>query len=82
MAGEPTPKTARKKKRRRPLRDEFIAYVVEFTGWDWGYPAKAGPRCGSRRPSRRLDFPSGCDHDTFNLRLISAWRRQMAKSGK
>jgi hypothetical protein len=44
MAAEPMPQAARKKKRRRPLRDEFIAYVVEITGWDWGYTALASLR--------------------------------------
>jgi hypothetical protein len=37
MAAEPKPKAARKKKRRRAPREEFVAYVVEITGWDWGY---------------------------------------------
>jgi hypothetical protein len=37
MAGEPKPKAARKKKRRRTPREEFVDYIVEIEGWDWGY---------------------------------------------
>lgn len=37
MAGEPKPEAAGKKKRRRRApREEFVDYVVEITGWDWG----------------------------------------------
>ena len=37
MAAEPKPKAAAKKKRRRAAREEFVDYVVEIEGWDWGY---------------------------------------------
>src|SRR3979411_1502236 len=37
MAAEPKPKAAAKKKRRRAPREEFVDYVVEIEGWDWGY---------------------------------------------
>jgi hypothetical protein len=37
MAGEPKPKAASKKKRRRAPREEFVDYFVEIEGWDWGY---------------------------------------------
>jgi hypothetical protein len=37
MATEPKPKAVRKKKRRRPPRKEFVDYIVEIDGWDWGY---------------------------------------------
>jgi hypothetical protein len=36
MAAEPKPKVA-KKKRRRAHREEFVDYIVEIEGWDWGY---------------------------------------------
>ena len=36
MAAEPKPKAAAKKKRRRAAREEFVDYVVEIEGWDWG----------------------------------------------
>jgi hypothetical protein len=37
MAAEPKPKAAAKKKRRRAAREEFVDYVGEIEGWDWGY---------------------------------------------
>jgi hypothetical protein len=37
MAAEPKPKALKKKKRRRAPPEEFVEYVVEITGWDWGY---------------------------------------------
>lgn len=37
MAAEPKAKAAGKKKRRRAPREEFVDYVVEIDGWDWGY---------------------------------------------
>ncbi len=37
MAAEPRPKAARRKRRRRTPREEFVDYVVEIIGWDWGY---------------------------------------------
>jgi hypothetical protein len=37
MAAAPKPKAAGKKKRRRAPREEFVDYVVEIDGWDWGY---------------------------------------------
>jgi hypothetical protein len=38
MTGEPKPKAAGKRKRRRRApRAEYVDYVVEITGWDWGY---------------------------------------------
>jgi hypothetical protein len=37
MTIEPKPKPVRKAKRRRKPREEFVDYVVEIDGWDWGY---------------------------------------------
>ena len=37
MAAEPKPKAARKKKRRRAPREEYVDYIVGIDGWDWGY---------------------------------------------
>ncbi|MCK1603436.1 hypothetical protein IVB02_18810 [Bradyrhizobium sp. 166] len=37
MADEPKSRTAAKKMRRRKPREEFVDYVVEIDGWDWGY---------------------------------------------
>jgi hypothetical protein len=37
MAAEPKPKAVKKKKRRRAPPQEFVEYIVEITGWDWGY---------------------------------------------
>ncbi|WP_024584234.1 hypothetical protein [Bradyrhizobium sp. OHSU_III] len=34
---EPKPKAAGRKKRRRAPREEFVDYIVEIDGWDWGY---------------------------------------------
>jgi hypothetical protein len=36
MAAEPKPKAAWPKKRRRTLPEQFVDYVVEIEGWDWG----------------------------------------------
>ena len=62
MATEPKPKTARKKRRRAPP-EEFVDYVVEIDGWDWGYslslntmPREADPTTNSG--TSRL--PAGC----------------------
>jgi hypothetical protein len=37
MVAEPMPKAAKKKKLRRAPPEEFVDYVVEIEGWDWGY---------------------------------------------
>lgn len=37
MADDPRPRKAAKKKRRPAQREEFVDYVVEIDGWDWGY---------------------------------------------
>ena len=37
MVTEPKPKPVRKAKRRRKPREEFVDYIVEIDGWDWGY---------------------------------------------
>ena len=37
MATEPKPKPVRKAKPRRKPREEFVDYIVEIDGWDWGY---------------------------------------------
>ena len=37
MGVEPKPKAARKAKRRRQKREEYVDYIVEIDGWDWGY---------------------------------------------
>jgi hypothetical protein len=47
MAAEPKPKAAAKKKRRRAAREEFVDYVVEIEGWDWGYSRTLLAKCPS-----------------------------------
>ncbi|AWO92703.1 MULTISPECIES: hypothetical protein [Bradyrhizobium] len=37
MTAEPKPTRPAKKERRRRLPEEFVDYVVEIDGWDWGY---------------------------------------------
>jgi hypothetical protein len=37
MSAGPKPKGARKKESRPARREEFVDYVVEITGWNWGY---------------------------------------------
>jgi hypothetical protein len=49
MATEPKPKAAKKKKRRRAPAEEFVEYVVEITGWDWGYSLSLNSRTGKYR---------------------------------
>jgi hypothetical protein len=49
MAAEPKPKAAKKKKRRRAPPEEFVEYVVEITGWDWGYSLSLNSRTGKYR---------------------------------
>jgi hypothetical protein len=48
MVAEPKPKAARKKKRRRAPREEYVDYIVEIEDWDWGYayPDKITGRLG------------------------------------
>jgi hypothetical protein len=36
MAAEPKLRAVKKKRRRAPP-EEFAEYIVEITGWDWGY---------------------------------------------
>jgi hypothetical protein len=49
MASEPKPRAARKKKRRRAPREEFVEYVVEITAWDWGYSLSLNASTGKYR---------------------------------
>lgn len=49
MAAEPKPKAVKKKKRRRVPPEEFVEYVVEITGWDWGYSLSLNSRTGKYR---------------------------------
>jgi hypothetical protein len=37
MAAEPKPKAAKKKKRRRAPREEFVNYVAAIEDWEWSY---------------------------------------------
>jgi hypothetical protein len=49
MADEAKTKAVKKKKRGRPPREEFVDYVVEITGWDWGYSLSLNGRTGKYR---------------------------------
>ena len=37
LGTEPKPKSATRKRRRRPSTEEIIDYVVEIENWDWSY---------------------------------------------
>jgi hypothetical protein len=63
MASEPKSKAAGKKKRRRAPREEFVDYVVEITGWDWGYSLSLDTSKDPDDPYhefRHLRYQAGC----------------------
>jgi hypothetical protein len=82
MAAEPKPKAAKKKKRRRAPPEEIICYVVEITGWDWGYSLSLNAGIGKYRDDDpylefrhlliigRLLRPSGLKTDAVEVSLL------------
>jgi hypothetical protein len=82
MAAESKPKAVRKKKRRRAPPEEFVEYVVEITGWDWGYSLSLNSRTGKYRDddpylefrhlqiTGRLLRPAGLKTDAVEVSLL------------
>ena len=82
MAAEPKPKAVKKKKRRRTPPEEFISYVVEITGWNWGYSLSLNTGTGKYRDDdpyyefRHLQIagkllrPAGLNTDAVEVTLL------------
>lgn len=82
MATERKPKAAKKKKRRRAPPEEFVEYVVEIAGWDWGYSLSLNSSTGKYRDEdpymefRHLQMngkllrPAGLKTDAVELSLL------------
>jgi hypothetical protein len=82
MAIEPTPKAARTKTRRRKPPEEFVDYVVEIHGWDWGYslslntmPRETDPYSEYRhlQITGRLLQPKGMKSDHVEISLLPSF---------
>jgi hypothetical protein len=79
MAVEPKPKAVRKKKRRRVPQEEFVDYVVEIEGWDWGYSLSLDTSKDPDDPyhefrhlqiTGKLERPAGLKTDAVEVSLL------------
>lgn len=79
MVAEPKLKAGRKRKRRRAPSEDYVDYVVEIDGWDWGYSLslntmrrETGPYNEFRhlRIDGRLLRPIGLKTDVVKVSLL------------
>lgn len=83
MADEPKPaKSARKKKRRRKPREEFVDYIVAIEGWDWSYSLSLNTDRHAVDPYHefrhlqikgRLVHPKGLKTDRAKITLLPSY---------
>lgn len=79
MAVEPNSKAAKKKKRRRALREEFIDYVAAIEDWEWSYSLLLNTEKHATDPyhefrhlviTARLLRPAGLRTDRLEMSLL------------
>jgi hypothetical protein len=79
MAAEQKPKAAKKKKRRRVPREEFVDYVAAIEDWEWSYSLLLNTEKNPVDPyhefrhlviSARLLRPAGLKSDRLEMSLL------------
>jgi hypothetical protein len=79
MATEPKPQAAKKKKRRRAPREEFVDYVAAIEDWEWSYSLLLNTEKHAVDPyhefrhlmiAARLLRPAGLKTDRLEMSLL------------